>query len=135
MTDTKNKRNLKHGAYAVQVRQRYSDARTTEGKQLAAVMDGLVSDLGGAGSLSAAQRLLLDNIRAKLIVLFQIGKFVDAQDRVVDTKGELLPCLSKSYLAFCESVRRDLEAIAGLGQKAGKPDLTKYISQAYGDKK
>ena len=69
-SENPGKSNLKHGAYSSQVRQRYSDKRTAEGRQLATVMQGLVQDLGGMSEINAAQALLLDNIRSKLIVLF-----------------------------------------------------------------
>ena len=35
-----------HGAHSLTIRQRYSDLRTTEGKQFAGIMTGLVEDLG-----------------------------------------------------------------------------------------
>jgi hypothetical protein len=100
-----------HGAWCRQVRQRYSDLRTREGKQLHQIMSDLVADLGGPAELTAGQRLLLDNIKAKLIVLLQISKFVDQQDSVITSDGALLPCLGRGFTTYSESVRRDIEAL------------------------
>lgn len=101
ITMTKKKKNSQgrpatHGAHSLTIRQRYSDLRTTEGQQLKAILDGLVDDLGGQGAISNAQRLCLENMRTKLIVLLQIGKFVDRQESIINTSGELIPCLSRS---------------------------------------
>jgi hypothetical protein len=49
-----------HGAHSLTIRQRYSDLRTTEGKQLADIMTGLVEGLGGQGQAVA------DDIRQTL---------------------------------------------------------------------
>jgi hypothetical protein len=108
---------LKHGAHSKHIRKRYSDKRTREGKQLANVMQGLVDDLGGSAELTSAQLLLIDNIRSKLIVLFQISKYVDEQECIINEKGELLPCLGKNYITFTEALRRALEALFTIRKK------------------
>jgi hypothetical protein len=107
--------NLKHGAYSKHFRKRYSDKRTREGKQLAAALQNLVTDIGP--NLSAGQCLLLDRIREKLIVLMQIGKYADQQLSLINEKGELLPCLGRNYTSFSEALRRDVEAIYNLATK------------------
>jgi hypothetical protein len=114
---------LKHGAYSSQVRQRYTDERTAEGKRLVTVMKGLVNDLGGADSISAAQSLLLDSVRSKLIVLFQISHYVDHQETIFSDKGELIPCLGRNYTTYAESLRRDLEVLFSVKRK---PTLLSY---------
>ena len=57
---------VSHGAYSRHIRKRYTDKRTTEGRQLATVMDALIDDLGGNQEISAPQRLLLDSIKSSL---------------------------------------------------------------------
>ena len=99
-----------HGAWSKHFRKRYTDARTREGKRLQAAIRNLTEEYGP--DLSAAQCLLLDRIREKLIVLFQIGLYVDRQPSVVTSEGALLPCLGKGYTTYAESLRRDLEALA-----------------------
>ena len=117
--DSKGKFGQTHGAYAVQVRQRYTDARTTEGRQLKSIMDSLVDDLGGHEKLNAGQRLLLDTLQSKLIVILQVGKYVDQQIDIIKD-GQLLPVLGKSYLAYLNAVRLTLGELykdAGKGNK------------------
>ena len=113
--------NLKHGARSGYVRQRYSDLRTREGKQLRAVMDALVDDLGGHDNLSAGQRLLLDAIQSKLIVVLQIGKYADQQSEII-RDGNLLPVLGKNYLAYLNSLRLALEQLYK-GNSRGKKEI------------
>jgi len=122
---------VKSGAFSVHVRKRYSDKRTREGKQLERVMQGLTNDCGGASDLTASAMLILDSIRSKLIVLFQIGKYVDEQVSIVNDAGELIPCLGRNYTAYSEGLRRDLQALAGLAKvKPSKvPSLKQIISE------
>ncbi len=126
--------NLKHGAYSSQIRQRYSDKRTTEGKQLAVVMKNLADDLGGRENLTAAQSLLLDSIRSKLIVILQIGKYVDKQIDVLNSKGELLPCLGRGFTTYSESLRRDIEALFAIKKKPAIPSYEKTVRALQGGK-
>src|SRR4030042_5870904 len=58
---------LSHGAYSAHVKGKYNNKRHKEGKLMARIMDGLVSDLGGPDNVTTAQYLLLDNIKAKII--------------------------------------------------------------------
>lgn len=118
--NNKGRGSIQHGAYSSQVRRRYTDLRTTEGRQLKNAIDGIVEDLGGMENLSNAQRLILDGIKGKLIVLFQIGKYVDKTPSLVDENGALLTCLSKSYVQYTESIRRDVEALYGIHRKQRK---------------
>ena len=99
-----------HGAYTGHIRRRYSDKRYREGKQLQAVMDALVDDLGGHDNLTAGQRLLLDTIQSKLVVVLQIGKYVDKQSEIIK-EGQLLPVLGKNYLAYLNSLRLALDQL------------------------
>jgi len=109
---------LTHGAYSKHIRKRYTDKRTTEGHQLHMVIKGLKEDIGQ--DLSTAQCLLLDRIREKLIVLLQIGKYVDQQPSIIDKDGKLIGCLSHGYSTFSECLRRDLEALS-VTTKNNKP--------------
>ncbi len=122
--------NLRHGAFSRVVRQKYSDRRSTEGKQLAKIMEGLVRDLGGEDQISSAQRLLLDSIQAKLVIILQISKFVDRQPSIISPSGELLPCLGRGFTTYSEALRRDLEALLGMGKKRSKvPTIEDIIRQ------
>jgi len=123
---------LTHGGYSRHFRQRYQDARTREGKQLRAIIRGLVEDLGGEASLSNAQRLILDGIKSKLIVIIQIAKYVDKQPSIINSQGELLPCLGKNYTTYAESLRRDLEVLFSVKRKSKTINLSEYINGKYG---
>ncbi len=68
--------------------------------------------------MTHAQRLLLDNIKAKLIVIIQIGKYVDKQPNIINSQGELLPCLGKNYTTYAESLRRDLEVLFAVKRRS-----------------
>ena len=123
---------LKHGAHSSVVRHRYGDKRYREGKQLAEIMAGLIADLGGQGQVTSAQRLILDNIKAKIIVIFQISKYVDRQPSIINDKGELLPCLGRGFTAYSEALRRDLEALAAMTNR--KPSRVPTIEQIIAQK-
>ena len=113
------------------MRKRYSDKRTREGKQLHAVMDALVDDLGGHDNLTAAQRLLLDTIQSKLIVVLQIGKYVDEQPEIIKD-GHLLPVLGKNYLAYLNSLRLALDQLyKGNHQGKNKTPTLEEICKKY----
>jgi hypothetical protein len=118
---------LRHGFYSQQVRQRYSDLRTTEGRELKAIMRSMVDDLGGEPS--AAQSVLLGSIRAKLVVVLQIWKYVDQQEGVITKDGGLLPVLRNGFGHYSEALRRDLLALTELGARRPSkvPDLATYL--------
>ena len=99
-----------HGAYSERMRQRYSDERTAEGRQLKATMDALVNDLGGNENLTSDQRINLDSVRSLLIVLRRIGEFVDRQESIIKD-GQLLPVLGKNYLGYLNSLRLTLDQL------------------------
>jgi hypothetical protein len=92
-------------------------------------MDALVDDLGGQESLNAAQRLLLDTIQSKLIVVLQIGKYVDQQTEIIKD-GHLLPVLGKNYLAYLNSLRLALDQLyKSNNQNKGRVPSIKEIMQ------
>lgn len=126
--------NVTHGAYSSTIRQRYSDKRTTEGKQLYAVISAITDDLGGAVSLNAGQQVLIASLRGKLIVLFQISDYLDRQSSIFENDGNVLPCLRQVFLAYSEAVRRTLEALYGLSntklRRSNVPKIEDIISKA-----
>ena len=123
--------NLRHGMYSVHMRERFSDARTSEGRQLKAILKELVEDIGGQGGISAGQRMIIDtSIRPKLITLLCIADWVDRQkqESIIDEKGELAKCLSTNYLAFTNSLRLDLVALYS-AMNSTKPSRVPSIEQ------
>lgn len=122
----------KHGGYAKQTRRRYSDKRTREGKQLSAIMDGIIQDLGGQDSLTASQRLILSGISSKLILLNQISAYCDKQRSLLDQDGQVLACLKQTFLTYWDSLRRDLEALFGFDRRKQKVSRYKAALEALG---
>ena len=120
---------LKHGAFSQVVRQRYSDRRTREGQQLAAVMSSLVDDLGGQTAIDAGQRILLDRVGEKLIILMQLGRYADEHPNIINFKGELIPCLGTNYLSFSNSLRKDLQALYEMARAGNGKNSVPTIEQ------
>jgi hypothetical protein len=128
--------NLRHGAYSGTIRQRYSDKRTRQGKQLAEIMKGLKEDLGCNGNIPMGAQLILDSIKSKIVVILQIGKYVDRQIELIDPKtGELLPCLGRNFTTYTESLRRDLEALTTIANKKSSrvPSIEEIIAKGKKD--
>jgi len=125
--------NTRHGAWNRHIRKRYSDERTREGKRLKAVMQEIVADIGGKDKITVDQSLKLSNIRTKLIVLLQIGKFIDEQPDLI-VEGDVLPVLKRTYLQYSESLDRDLDSLYATIKRDKTPSLDDYISAKYGGK-
>ena len=106
---------ITHGAHSKEVQAKYSDLRTKQGQKLAAVVNGLIQDLGGVENVSTAQNILIGNIKSKLIVIFQIGDYADKQKTILD-QGVLMPCLGQNFLSYGESLRRDLKALCEIAK-------------------
>ena len=125
------KQALTHGAYSATIRQRYSDLRTTEGRRLQVVIDGVVNDLGGPTELNAAQQVVIGSLRSKLIVVFQISGFLDRQESIINKDGYILPVLGQNFLQYQESIRRDLETLYGMNRsnlRRKVPKLSEIIN-------
>ena len=99
---------------------------------MAAILDELRQEVGP--DLSAGQCLILDRIREKLIVLMQIGAYVDRQSSILNEKGEILPCLGKNYTTYAESLRRDLEALYSTGKRRKPMSYEKALKAIEGGK-
>ena len=113
----------RHGGYSLMVqagelpeRRAYLRAYLTE------VREGLINDLGPLeADLTTAQVVLIDRVISKLSILRCIEEHV--REKGVFTKaGELGPVLSKSYLAWANSIRLDLQAL-GINTRAGEKFL------------
>jgi len=119
---------IKHGAFSRQVHRKYADARFREAKQLNAIIDELKADLGGDENLTASHRILLANIRSKLVVIFQVSIYIIEQESVIKD-GELLPVLRKGFTTYSESLRRDLEALHSAPKKPLSPTYDQIMKE------
>ena len=119
---------IKHGGFSRQVHRKYADARFREAKQLNAIIDELKADLGGDENLTASHRILLANIRSKLVVIFQVSIYIIEQESVIKD-GELLPVLRKGFTTYSESLRRDLEALHSAPKKPPSPTYDQIMKE------
>jgi hypothetical protein len=110
-----------HGARSISVAQRYDDRRTEQGKALYEAISALMEHFGGPEKVvSAPMQILIDSaVRPKLIVLMQISTWVNKQTEVVDKNGDVPNVLGKHYLAYTNSLRRDLESLSNMAKDAG----------------
>jgi hypothetical protein len=125
--------NLKHGKRSRIVRRKFTDLRTREGKDLAATMQELADDLG---PISPGQKIILKNLAAKLAVTRAIAAWIDRQPSVV-VKGELLPILATSFVAYTGAIQRGVLALYDLAGKRPHRtvDLQSYIEGKRAGKK
>jgi len=107
------------GAYSLMVKAgELPRQRTYLRAYLQAARDGLIEDLGPREEdLTTAQRVLADRAVSKLSVVRCIEEHVKKEG--VFRGRELSPVLAKSYITYCESIRRDLEAL-GISKRAGE---------------
>jgi hypothetical protein len=70
----------------------------------------LIENLGGEDRLTCAQLILIDRAVGKLTVLRLMEARI-AEVGAFGKDGELLPLLSKPYLRFADSLRKDLQAL------------------------
>jgi len=99
------------------------------------IRDGLTRDLGPREEdLTAAQRVLIDRAVSKLAVIRCIEEHV--KETGVFKGGELSSVLAKSYVAYTNSLRLDLEAL-GIDKRACEEvlDLTEYVKKFDAEKK
>jgi len=114
--DEKRKRGrpkTRHGGYSYLVKGALPERRKYLTSYLAAARSEICRDYGGEGRMSASQIILLDRAIGKLGVCRLMEEH--AREQGILSGGELIPCLRKSYLAFSNSLRRDLEALKELG--------------------
>lgn len=124
----------KHGAYTVHLKKRFSDKRTTEGRKLKAALNGIIKDLGGKDKLNQAQKLILDAIKPKLVIIWQLTRYIDEHPSdIVDREtGDVIPVLRSTLSTFAESMRRDLEALYLMKRGLRHSDYEKAIKSMQG---
>jgi len=115
------KNNLfKHGGHSLAKRYKEGtlDRRTKMGKHIEAVKKSIIEDVGS--EVGAPQKILLELILQKIIVTSAIADYCKGQGgNIISNRGEILPCLSKNYLAYSNSLIRDLKVfyeLAGRNQ-------------------
>jgi hypothetical protein len=108
-----------HGGYSFIVKGVLPEHRRYLLSYLIAARENIITDHGGQDRMSAAQIIILDRAIGKLGVCRLMEEF--ARENGIMSSGELIPCLKKNYLAFSNSLRRDLEVLKELGMDQVEP--------------
>lgn len=100
-----------HGAYAFMRRYLKGtwDRRSSEAQAVKRLAGALAEDLGGWEGLTTGQRLLVDRIAVKTLVLGRIESY--GLKEPVTEGGELRGLWGEHYLAYANSLRLDLQAL------------------------
>lgn len=119
----------RHGAYSLMVKAgELPKRRTYLRAYLSEARASLISDLGPKeADLTMAERILINSVVSKLSIIRCIEEAV--KEEGVFRGLELSSVLSKSYITYCESLRRDLQAL-GIATRKGSDivDLGQYIA-------
>lgn len=121
---------LRHGAWSLKRALDLGklDGRSEAGQALKRLRTQLETDLGGVENLSAQERILLDRIVKKVLIVEMLESYSLSRRSIFKRNGELIGALGRHYLSFCESLRRDLVAV-GLSRRAkGVPSLSAYLA-------
>jgi len=122
--------NLRHGIYSKTIHKRYSDLRTRDGKELQAIMKAIEKDIGKP--FDARQSLLMSLIRSKVIIIMQIGKYLESQESIVDyDKGSVAHVVDKTFFHASKSLRSALNELyaTGNGKNRGKKTYEEIVSE------
>ncbi len=117
-----------HGAVSFITHGRLPEHRVYLRRFLTSARENLLQDFGGEENMSTAQLILVDRVISKLAICRLIEEHV--KDTAVMSGQNLAPALKQSYLAYCNSLRLDLQAL-GLNHKAEVNMLSplEYIKQ------
>jgi hypothetical protein len=121
-----------HGVESSTVRKRFDDRRTAQGAALHETINSLLAHFGGPDNVSSPMSILIDSaVRPKLIVLMLISEWVNKQSEIVSSDGTIPNVLGANYLAYTNSLRRDLESLTNMAKDAGTkvnlPSITELI--------
>ena len=107
-----------HGAYAVTQAMREGkglDRRTKLWRYLKEVRQNLIQENGG--ELSEVQNILLEEIIIGLAFTKSIYRYLEERNfEIVDDGGKLLPCIGWHFIAYQNSLTRNLMKFYQLGQ-------------------
>jgi hypothetical protein len=121
---------LKHGVYSSMIRNRYADRRTREGRGLQAIIDAIKEDIGKP--FDARQSLLISLIRSKVVIIMQIGRYLECKEEIVDyDAGTVPPVVDKTFFTASASLRSALsELYTGKNAKArGKKTYEQIVDE------
>ena len=108
------------GGYASVERLLKVDGRTKSGRLMREIRLALVEHIGGEAN--AAQQLLIHAATIKIMRCILVERRVLSEQSL--DEGD-----RHQYLAWSNSLRRDLEALGIAGKRAEVPDLHSYIAE------
>jgi len=125
----------KHGGYSLLTKGELPENRKYIRQYLTEIREGLIEDIGPRErDLTTAQKVLIDRIVSKLGIVRCIEEHI--RENAVMTGHELAPSLRKSYLAYNNSIRLDLQALGIDKRQADEvTDVQAYIRQFDEEKK
>jgi len=101
---------MTHGVTSKWVLNRYANKRTPEGKSLLTMMKAIESDIGKP--FDARQSLLMSLIRSKIIIIMQIGKYLESREEIVDYEtGSVAYVVDKTFFTASASLRSALNEL------------------------
>jgi len=126
--DEKGKFGETHGIRSAKLAERYTDLRTVEGRRLEDVITSIAADLGGHEALSAGDRVTLDLLKTRLMVIMRLSDYVDTLDDIIGKDGNLLSVLSRDLIRYSESTEKTLQALyKGIDKSRRTPTLEEYL--------
>lgn len=103
------------------------DMRSEAGQAIKRLRMQLETDLGGVDTLSTQERLLVDRIVKKALIIEALETYALGRKSIFKRNGELIGALGRHYLSYTEALRRDLLAV-GLQRRAKNvPNLQDYL--------
>lgn len=104
------------------------DGRSEAGQAIKRLRMQLEADLGGADTLSTQERLLVDRIVKKALIIEALESYSLSRKSIFKRNGELIGALGRHYLSYTEALRRDLLAVGLQRRTRDVPSLTDYLS-------
>jgi len=101
-----------HGGYSLLTKGTVPSNRKHVLAYLIAARENIIADYGSEDMMSASQIIILDRAISKLGICRLMEEH--AREQGIFVNGDLLPCLKASFLAFSNSLRRDLECLKDL---------------------
>lgn len=118
-----------HGAWSLKraINTGRLDMRSEAGQAIKRLQTRLETDLGGTDNLSTQERLIVDRIVKKVLIVEALETYALSRKSIFKRNGELIGCLGRHYLSYTEALRRDLLAV-GLQRRAKDvPNLQAYL--------
>lgn len=119
-----------HGAWGLKraINTGRLDMRSEAGQAIKRLQTRLETDLGGTDNLSTQERLIVDRIIRKALIIEALETYALSRKSIFKRNGELIGCLGRHYLSYTEALRRDLLAVGLQRRTKDVPNLSDYLS-------